>query len=404
VLKQEILPGLLADQGPGQVFRVWVAGCASGEEAYSLAIMLRELMDERGEEYRVQIYATDLDDEAILQARRGRYPANIVQDLSASRLQRFFSQDGDGYKVSPVIRQMVIFSVHNVITAPPLPRLDLLSCRNLMIYLEPEPQARLIARFHYALKPGGVLVLSTSEGIASDAAHGESGELFSVLDRSCSLYRARAAAIVPRGPAFWALPARELAATPPGHSVAQVRFTQEKREWDYAWDTLEAVIRAQKSSNAELESANIESRSTSEERLFANQELQSKNSEVIVENFRLKARVDQSTGVQAALGELLDRLGAGVLILDSKLNIVFYNQALLAIYPLIAADVGRPLPYFKSNLADDRLLADLLAGLTGERPVQTVDGVGYVARIDACAAVGDGAAGLALTFTAEVSR
>jgi two-component system CheB/CheR fusion protein len=198
-LQQTILPALLADKPTGYVFRVWVAGCASGEEAYSIAIVLHELLDDlrnhhnpnnpHAQDISLQIYATDLDDDAIATARIGRYPPNIASDVTPERLRRFFSKDDGAYKVKKEIREMIVFAVQNVIKDPPFTRLDLLSCRNLMIYLEPELQNRLIPTFHYALKPDGVLLLSSSESIANHP------ELFSALDRKWKFYRARHASV-----------------------------------------------------------------------------------------------------------------------------------------------------------------------------------------------------------------
>jgi two-component system CheB/CheR fusion protein len=188
-LKQSILPTLLSGKPAGYIFRVWVAGCASGEEAYSIAIVLQELLDELREksssDITIQIYATDLDDNAIAIARAGKYPPNIAQDVTSERLRRFFTKDDTGYKVKKEIREMIVFAVQNVIKDPPFTKLDLLSCRNLMIYLEPELQSRLIPTFHYALKPDGVLLLSSSESIANHA------ELFTALDRKWKFYRAK---------------------------------------------------------------------------------------------------------------------------------------------------------------------------------------------------------------------
>ncbi|EGW21069.1 chemotaxis protein CheB [Methylobacter tundripaludum] len=183
-LKQDILPAVLADKPEDYVFRVWVAGCATGEEAYSIAIVLRELMDKNQYEFKSQIYSTDLADDTITIARAGLYPPNIALDVTPERLRRFFIKEDDGYRVKKEIREMVVFAVQNVVKDPPFTKLDLLSCRNLMIYLEPELQNRLIPAFHYALKPGGVLFLSPSEGI------GNHTELFTPLNRKWKFYRA----------------------------------------------------------------------------------------------------------------------------------------------------------------------------------------------------------------------
>jgi two-component system CheB/CheR fusion protein len=183
VLKQDILPGLFAGKPADYVLRIWVAGCSTGEEAYSLAIVLREYMDETHQELKVQFYATDLDDDAIAVARAGVYPPNIAADIEPDRLRRFFTKEDAGFQVRTGIRQMLVFAVQNVIKDPPFTRLDLLSCRNLMIYLEPELQGRLINTFHYALRPGGVLLLSPSESILSHP------DLFAAVNRKWKFYR-----------------------------------------------------------------------------------------------------------------------------------------------------------------------------------------------------------------------
>jgi len=196
VLKQDILPALLADKPDDYVFRVWVAGCSSGEEAYSIAIILRELMDEAHKDFKVQIYATDLDEDAISSARGGNYLAGIKQDVAPERLRRFFTKDDSGYKIKKDIRDMVVFAVQSVIKDPPFTKLDLLSCRNLLIYLEAEQQNRLIPNFHYALKPGGVLFLSSSESIAGYT------NLFKLLNRKWKFYRTSNTASKPSIPLF----------------------------------------------------------------------------------------------------------------------------------------------------------------------------------------------------------
>lgn len=191
ILKQDILPLLLADKPDDYVFRVWVAACASGEEAYSIAMLLRELMTELHLIFKVQIYATDIDDEAISVARSGLYLSSIAEDVSPERLRRFFTPVDGRYKIKADIRDMVVFAVQSIIKDPPFTKLDLLSCRNLMIYLEQAQQARLIPSFYYALKPGGVLFLSGSESLLAYP------ELFSPLNRKWKFYQANHTASKP---------------------------------------------------------------------------------------------------------------------------------------------------------------------------------------------------------------
>lgn len=185
VLREAILPELCKDKPEQTTFRAWVAGCATGEEAYSIAILLKEWMEENHREFTVQIYSTDLDDEAIAIARAGIYPSSITQDVTPERLRRFFTkEDAGGYRIKKEIREMVVFAIQNVLKDPPFTKLDLLSCRNLLIYLGSELQNQLIPTFHYALKPGGVLFLSPSESI------GNHTELFSPVNRKWKFYRA----------------------------------------------------------------------------------------------------------------------------------------------------------------------------------------------------------------------
>lgn len=192
LLKLEILPALLKDKPDDYEFRIWVAGCASGEEAYSIAMLMRELMDEAQQYFKLQIFATDIDEESIKLARSGYYPLSIAHDVSPERLTRFFTHNSHGYKIKKDIRDMVVFAVQSVIKDPPFTRLDLLSCRNLMIYLEAEQQNRLIPVFHYALKPKGVLFISNSESITNQP------ELFRPLHRKWKFYSAIHTANKPR--------------------------------------------------------------------------------------------------------------------------------------------------------------------------------------------------------------
>ena len=184
VLQKEILPELCKDKTEQSFFRVWVPGCASGEEAYSIAILLKEWMEENQREFKAQIFGTDLDEESIATARAGIYPLSISHEVPTQRLRRFFTKIESGYQIKKVIREMVVFATQNILKDPPFTRLDLLSCRNLLIYLGPELQNQLIPAFHYALNPGGVLFLSPSEGI------GNHTELFTAINRKWKFYRA----------------------------------------------------------------------------------------------------------------------------------------------------------------------------------------------------------------------
>ncbi|MCX6906278.1 MAG: chemotaxis protein CheB, partial [Verrucomicrobia bacterium] len=166
-LREHAIPTLLAGRSPGQALRVWVPGCSTGEEAYSLAIVLKGAVEETRPKrpFTIQIFATDLDRDAIDKARQGLFPANITADVPPERLRQFFTKEDRGYRVRKEIREMVIFAPQNLIMDPPFTKLDLLSCRNLLIYLTPDLQKKLIPLFHYSLGPGGILFLGSAETI-----------------------------------------------------------------------------------------------------------------------------------------------------------------------------------------------------------------------------------------------
>ena len=179
------IPKLFLDKPAGSVIRVWCPGCSTGEEAYSIAILLQERIEAIKQGFTLQVFATDIDSRAVDTARAGIYPASIAVDLSRERLERFFVPEPDGlsYRIHKAIRDTVVFSTHNLIKDPPFSRLDLISCRNLMIYLGSALQKKLIPLFHYALNPAGVLFLGTSETV------GEHANLFVVVDRKAKLYQ-----------------------------------------------------------------------------------------------------------------------------------------------------------------------------------------------------------------------
>jgi two-component system, chemotaxis family, CheB/CheR fusion protein len=181
-LERDVIPLLFKGKDAASEVRVWVPGCATGEEAYSLAILLREHMDTLSIVPKVQIFASDIDEVAIVTARAGRYPSTLLDNVSPARRSRFFTGDVDGYVVRQQIRELCTFSAHNLVRDPPFSRMDLISCRNLLIYMDNDLQDRIIPIFHYALLPQGILVLGSSETIARNE------RLFLRLDRSQRIF------------------------------------------------------------------------------------------------------------------------------------------------------------------------------------------------------------------------
>ena len=182
-LKKQILPAIYHERSAESPVRVWVAGCSTGEEVYSLAICLLEYMREADVEIPVQIFGTDLSEPALERARAGIYPESISADVSAERLRRFFTRVDGQYQISRPVRDMCIFAQQNLTKDPPFSKLDLITCRNVLIYLGPGLQTKVMRLFHYALKPEAFLVLGLSETV------GAAGELFDPLDRHLKIYK-----------------------------------------------------------------------------------------------------------------------------------------------------------------------------------------------------------------------
>jgi two-component system, chemotaxis family, CheB/CheR fusion protein len=182
-LEEKVLTSLVMVKTPASPLRVWVPGCATGEEAYSIAILITEAMEKAGRDLKVQVFASDVDDQAIELARAGDYPEGITADVTAERLERYFMKDGHRYRVKKQIREMVVFAVQNVTSDPPFSKLDLISCRNLLIYMDMVLQKKILSVFHYTLNEGGYLLLGTSESV------GEFIDLFAPVDTKWKLFR-----------------------------------------------------------------------------------------------------------------------------------------------------------------------------------------------------------------------
>jgi two-component system CheB/CheR fusion protein len=183
IVSEKIAPELIRDRTPDQPVRIWIPGCSTGEEAYSLAMLFIERIAEIDRAIKLQVFASDIDPDAVADAREGLYPETIEADVSRERLARFFSKEGHSYRILPELRAVVVFAVQDVLADPPFSRLDMISCRNLLIYLRPEAQAKVISLFHFALRDGGILLLGTSETIGNIEGR------FDVHSKSERLYR-----------------------------------------------------------------------------------------------------------------------------------------------------------------------------------------------------------------------
>jgi two-component system CheB/CheR fusion protein len=182
-MEKTIIPDLIRTRKLDRPLRVWVAGCSTGEETYSLAMIFKEKLLDIKSDIKLQVFASDIDPDAVATARDGFYPESIAEEVSPRRLKRFFTREEHGYRVCPELRAIVVFTVQDILADPPFSRLDLVSCRNLLIYLRPEAQAQVIAMFHFALREGGVLLLGSAETVGSATTQ------FEVISKQDRIYR-----------------------------------------------------------------------------------------------------------------------------------------------------------------------------------------------------------------------
>ena len=182
-LRQDVLPALCEGRSPKEPIRIWVPGCATGEEVYSVAIAVLEYLGDGLPPLKIQIFGTDVSEAALEKARAGVYPINALQEVSAERLERFFIQQNGEYRISKDIRDLCLFARQDVTRDPPFSRLDLISCRNLLIYLDDVAQRRVLRTFHYALRPQGMLFFGPAESVA------QSPELFEQIDNRLRVFR-----------------------------------------------------------------------------------------------------------------------------------------------------------------------------------------------------------------------
>ena len=183
LLAEKVIPELVRRQPPDRPLRIWVAGCSTGEETYSIAMLFLEEIAAAKRNIKLQVFASDVDDDAVAFARNGLYPESIAADVSPARLARFFTREDHGYRVTPELREVVVFTAQDLLADPPFSRLDLVSCRNLLIYLRPEAQEKVLSLFHFALREGGILVLGGSETV------GSLGDRFEPISKTQRIYR-----------------------------------------------------------------------------------------------------------------------------------------------------------------------------------------------------------------------
>lgn len=425
-LETKVIPRLFAGKEAHNSVRIWVPGCATGEEAYSLAILLREYIDQLRGIPKVQLFATDIDDTAISTARLGTYPSTLLEDLSVNRRERFFIRSESGYIVSKEIRELCTFSVHNLVRDPPFSRMDLVSCRNLLIYMDTQLQGEVIPVFHYSLVPNGVLLLGAAESALRHQ------QLFEPLDKMSRIFVRRDVkspplnlntkeviheraflleSQPPQGHKTTPPPESEKTATSPDrdksaseipaiqplhraesiHMSLKVRFqrilelvspmvskprgveqdllsTQEKLQ--SLSEEHQTALEELRSANEELHSVNEEMQSTNEELETSKEELQSINEELNTVNVRLSEKVDELDATNSDLRNLFESTEIATVFLDRQLIIRNFTPAIATLYNLIPSDQGRPLTDIACSLDYDRLREDVARVLDTQQPIE----------------------------------
>ncbi|MEO6079828.1 MAG: chemotaxis protein CheB [Steroidobacteraceae bacterium] len=410
VLAAKVIPRLFEGQKADGMVRIWIPGCATGEEAYSVAILLREHMSTLQSVPKVQLFATDIDESAITIARLGRYPSTLVDGLSAERLRRFFTSSQGSHCVAKEIRELCTFSVHNVIRDPPFSMMSLVSCRNLLIYMTPALQARVMPVFHYALLPRGILLLGGSESAAQHS------DLFDTIDKAARIFQKRDGRTpelnmrwqrptppgplpaiatdtgngqnesknLPQGRASQERPVKiallaetrfrdltgELAPDEQSVKRLQVALLQVCEELQSLSEEHQTALEELRSANEELHSVNEEMQSTNEELETSKEELQSLNEELHTVNIRLTEKVDELDQANSDLRNLFDSTEIATVFLDRHLIIRSFTSAITALFNLIPSDQGRPLTDIVSRLRYTTLREDVAHVLSSLEPLE----------------------------------
>ena len=432
-IEQIVIPRLFEGRHADGTVRAWVPGCATGEEAYSLGMRLLEQAGRMRVPPKIQVFATDIDEPAIATARMGRYPAVLLEGLSEERRRRFFTPSDSGYVVSKELRDVCTFSPHSLVRDPPFSRMDLISCRNLLIYLDAHLQAAILPAFHYSLSPGGLLVLGISEGTSRHE------NLFEPIDKPARIFQRRNVRSPPLNlsprdldriihtgrrlhdgasdPSRPSSPASADQGTPANvwpplarlagdrlrSLLAQTgarrflgKLTQAaelQKALDATRDELATIteehgtaLEELRSANEELHSVNEELQSTNEELETSKEEIQSVNEELHTVNAQLSDKVDELDRANSDLRNLFDSTQIATIFLDRHLIVRSFTNSVATIYNLIPSDVGRPLTDIVSTLHYTALREDVAQVLSSlvpmERRVEGADGeTHYILRI-----------------------
>jgi len=392
-LKKTVFPALLARRRKSHnLIRIWVPGCATGEEAYSIAICLTEFLEDAGVRLGFQIFATDANDAVIEEARAGLYSEAALAPISTKQRARFFINTDEGYRVNKTIRDTCVFARQNLAKDPPFSKIDLISCCNVLIYLGPVLQRRVLPIFHYALKPDGFLVLGSSESIGAFA------DLFQPASKKTRLYRRlgmRVSAasslessigrdVFENQAERWDLATKNLVPSTRKNRAAagkkpqrsqSLNTTELSKELAATKKYLRALVASKEAALQELKSVNEEAQAGNEELETAQQELQSVNQELNTLNEDLRIRNVQLGELNVDLNNLQESISIPLVMVGRDLRIRRFTKAMMPLLNLTSSDVGRPIMEFRPTIELPELRQRLLSVMSGH-PVRPLDAQG----------------------------
>ncbi len=437
VLESDLIPRLFEGKAADETVRAWVCGCATGEEAYSVAMLLYEEAERRSHRAHPQIFASDSSREALKVARAGCYPEGIASDVSSVRLSRFFDRRAGGYRIKSAVRDGVVFAAHDLLLDPHFSKLDLICCRNVLIHLNHGVHGKIFDVFWDALEPNGFLFLGDADAeVTTGSFHG--------IDKGRGLYRrsnGRRVRRTPNGGGVVPSPPGGVGdgAVPMDGSVASMnaeRMQEHELETDGPRDlaneegaapmfrselkkvrahlrtmTLEheAANKALTDANVEMQAVNRELSATAEELEMAKEELQSLNEELLAVNDDLRNKIDEINGINGDLQNLMNANEIGTIFLDRRLRVKRYTPRVEDLYFIAAADLGRPLGHLKHRFRGDELIGDAARVLEDlmmvEREMQhTATHQWFLIRLLPYYTVGGKAEGVVITFVDITER
>lgn len=400
LLADRVLPDLLRGRDAGDDLRLWSAGCASGEEAYSLAMVALDVAGQMGFRGDVRVFATDLHQAALARASRGVFGDEVSEAIPEALLRRFFQREQHGWRVDGALRRHVVFARHDLLADPPFTRIDLALCRNVLIYLKPAAQLRALAQLHFALKPQGLLLLGASETVGEYEAHA-----FMTVDRSQKLYRKQAVnlrralpgAVQLLAPQFAPVPAAADANGRPGAEALEAELVATR-------ERLHEMVHELRSSHERIDLVNEELTASNEELQSTNEELKSLNEDLHALNSELQDKNTELANLNRDYDHLLASTEIGTVFLDHGLRVRRFSAAIDGILALRPHDIGRPVAEIAYGLGDaQRFLASLQrVAATGERierEVEVADGRWYLERMLPFRGEGGVRDGVVLTYT-----